>query len=315
MPRLVLREGPTWLVIASVYGGWLALTLTHGAMPVWVAVIAGAVLITWHASVQHEIIHGHPTRNVRINAVLGWPPLSLWIPYPLYRINHLRHHRDRHLTCPIEDPESFHVTAEAWHRMAPATRWLLTANQTLLGRLTLGPAIALSQFWRAEFRRIRNGDRTRMRLWAMHLAGVAAVLGWAVGVAGVPIWMYAAWVYGGVALLLLRSFAEHRALPAPDQRTAVVDHAPLLSLLFLNNNLHVAHHDRPGMAWFRLPSHCRAIAGADVAARGAGHYRGYWAVAMRYLVRPIAHPVHPAHRHGTAAATSPEVVAGRRRLA
>ena len=28
---------------------------------------------------------------------------------------------------------------------------------------------------------------------------------------------------------------------------------PLLSLLFLNNNLHPAHHAEPGLAWYRLP--------------------------------------------------------------
>ena len=41
---------------------------------------------------------------------------------------------------------------------------------------------------------------------------------------------------------------------------SVVKTNPLLSLLFLNNNLHFAHHKYPQLAWYRLPEVYRSEA-------------------------------------------------------
>jgi fatty acid desaturase len=100
-------------------------------------------------------------------------------------------------------------------------------------------------------------------------------------------------VYPGVALSLLRSFAEHRADPDPARRVAVVERAPLLGLLFLNNNLHAAHHAWPGAPWFRLSglyaAHRERLLGGLV-------YDGYADVVRRFLLRP-----HDQIEHRTAA--------------
>ena len=53
-------------------------------------------------------------------------------------------------------------------------------------------------------------------------------------------------LFPGAALTLVGSFAEHRADEIPAHRVAVVERAPVLGLLFLNNNLHALHHARPG---------------------------------------------------------------------
>src|SRR5437870_4407700 len=90
-------ELPTWGVAGGVYGGWLALTLFFHQLPTWAVVVLGAYLIAWHGSLQHETIHGHPTRSPRINHAVAWLPLSLWLPYRLYRDSHLQHHRDENL--------------------------------------------------------------------------------------------------------------------------------------------------------------------------------------------------------------------------
>ena len=60
-------------------------------------------------------------------------------------------------------------------------------------------------------------------------------------------------VYPGTSLTLLRSFAEHPAATEPGHRVAIVERAGPFSLVFLNNNLHAAHHRAPGIAWYRLP--------------------------------------------------------------
>jgi len=55
-------ELPTWLVIASIYGGWIAV-LTHAEqLGKPLSAVLFVVLLTWYMSLQHELVHGHPTR-------------------------------------------------------------------------------------------------------------------------------------------------------------------------------------------------------------------------------------------------------------
>ncbi len=285
-------EALTWAVIIAVYGGWGLLTWFHASIPVWALLPAGAMLIAWHGSLQHETIHGHPTRRRWLNTAIGWPPLGLWMPYAIYRESHLLHHNNRHLTEPGADPESFYITPEDWRRLGPVRRSLFRANQTLLGRLTIGPGIVIGSFLAGEARRLWWGDARHLAIWIRHAVAAMAVLLWVGVVCDLPIWLYlAGFCYPGLSLTLLRSFAEHRAAPDPSDRTAVVHAGPLFGLLFLNNNLHVAHHARPALAWYRLPAFNRQIDGDRQAARGAGLFAGYGALARRYLLRPVDDPV------------------------
>ena len=114
-------------------------------------------------------------------------------------------------------------------------------------------------------------------------------------VAGMPVWLYlACFAYPGLSLTLMRSFAEHRAPRDADQgASAVVTAGPVMSLLYLNNNLHVAHHARPAVPWYHLPAVNREIGGAGTAASGAGLFRSYGEILARYLLRRVDDPVHP----------------------
>ncbi len=292
-------EWQTWLIVLAVYGCWAPLTWFHAAIPLWVLLPVGALVVAWHGSLQHETIHGHPTRRRWLNSALAWPPLGLWMPYELYRTSHLAHHDNAILTDPIEDPESFYLTTAAWARLGPVRRALYHANQTLLGRLVIGPALVVAHFYADEARLVVLGAPGRRSIWLRHAFGVAAVLVWVTAVSGLPAWLYLVGIcYPGLSLTLLRSFVEHRQAADPEARTAVVHAGPLFGLLFLNNNLHVAHHARPGTAWYRLPAYNRQIGADSVAARGAGLYVGYRAVARRFLLRPHGHPVHLAEHAG-----------------
>lgn len=293
-------RGPEWPTIALavvIYGGWLALTWFWDAVPFLVLCAAGGWLVAWQGSLQHEVMHGHPTRSRRVNDAIGRPPLSLWLPYPIYRLTHLRHHRDEHLTDPIEDPESVYVTSEGWRRLGPLGRRLAGWNMTLAGRLLIGPFIMIGGFLLAEARAVAAGDARRRRVWARHAAEVAAVLVWVVAVAGMPLWAYlVAFVFTGAALTRLRSFAEHRYADRPEERTAIVENGGLLGLLYLNNNLHVLHHLKPATPWYRLPALYAADRAALTARNGGLVYRGYADIARRYLLRPHDAALHPRDR-------------------
>ncbi|MSP48743.1 MAG: fatty acid desaturase [Alphaproteobacteria bacterium] len=276
-------ELPTWAVAAAIYGGWWALTLGWTAVPTWVAIPAMALLLAWHGSLQHETIHGHPTRQSWINAAIGGVPLALWFPYELYRSSHLAHHRDEDLTIPNIDPESYYVPVDDWARAAGATRAVLVFNHTLLGRLTAGPAIALWRFYRSELRPLALSRHTSE--WRSHLVLSSIVAAW-IAWCGVPIWAYAIAVYLSISLTLVRSFGEHKASSDAAGRTAVVEAAWPMALLFLYNNLHARHHARPELPWYELAAFHRS----QPAWNGLA-YRGYGDIVGRFLLKPVDWPV------------------------
>ena len=128
-------EWPTWLLIGVIYSAWLTVVLLSPTWGLWVSAPLLVVLGAWHMSLQHELIHGHPTRWTRLNHALGMPPLSLWFPVGVYRTAHLLHHRDELLTLPGVDPESNYVSPEDWSRAGPLMRFFWVARKTALGRL------------------------------------------------------------------------------------------------------------------------------------------------------------------------------------
>lgn len=292
-------ELPTWALASAIYAGWLALTWWASALPWWVVGALGGWIVAWHGSLQHEVIHGHPTRSARINHLVGGLPLGLWLPLGLYRQEHFAHHRAEELTDPGSDPESNYVTAAAWQRQGAAGRALLWMRATLVGRMVLGPPALVWALWRGEIGRLLRGDTRHLRHWFVHLAAAAAVLAWVVIVCNIPLWSYLLLlVYPGTALTLVRSFAEHRPAFTQAERTAVVERAPILGLLFLFNNLHVVHHDEPGLPWYEIPGRYRRGRARYLARNGGYRYRGYASLVRKHALRPLDAPVHPRHRAG-----------------
>ncbi|MBH0236326.1 fatty acid desaturase [Methylobrevis albus] len=296
LPRIdrSTAEWPTMLLAVVIYGGWLLVTFYWQSLPLVLVVLLGGWLVAWQGSLQHEVMHGHPTRSRAVNDAIGWPPLSLWLPYRVYRLSHLRHHRDEYLTDPIEDPESAYVTPERWQRLGPVARAVLKFNMTLVGRLTVGPALMIGLFLADEAKLVIAGEPGRRQVWALHVVSVALVLAWLVLVCAMPLWIYlAGFVYFGGALTRLRSFAEHKAAERAEERTAIVENGGLLGLLYLNNNLHVLHHLRPAVAWYRLPSLYRAERDALVRHNGGLVYDGYGDILRRYFLNRHDEPPHP----------------------
>ncbi len=290
-------EWPTWLLTAVVYGGWLALTCWAGSLPWWAVVPAGAWVMAWQDSLRHEIIHNHPTRRLWVNTCLGFPPLGLWLPYIRYRELHLSHHRDQFLTDPIEDPESYYVTAAAWQRRGPIARAAARFLNTFAGRILLGPLVSVPRFLCDEGAALVAGVRGRRRVWLIHAIGVAAVLLWVELVCGLSFWRYVLFfIYPGLVLTAVRSFAEHRAAPDPDHRTAIVEDAGLFGLLFLYNNLHVVHHRDPALPWYAIRRHYRQNRAFFLRRNNGLVYRGYGDVLSRYLTREHHPPVIPQPR-------------------
>lgn len=295
-------EWPTVLLCLVIYGGWFALTFWHRSIPWPLLALGGGWIVAWHMSLQHELLHGHPTRIRAVNDALGFPPLTLWLPYRSYLILHLKHHRDEYLTDPLEDPETYYLTEERFGRLGAVARAFLRFSNTFFGRITFGALRSMVIFVWLHLAACLRGNRADRRIWVPHLLGVAVVLAWVMGVCHMSLWAYLlCFVVPGRILASVRSFAEHRAAPDQSERTAIVENAPIFGLLFLYNNLHVVHHDRPGMPWYRIPAFYKAHRDEVIRANGGLVYNGYADVAWRYLFTQHHRGPHP----GFAAARAP----------
>lgn len=290
-------EGYTWMVIVAVYGGIFALLSATSWLPLWLVCPVLAIFGGWHAHLQHELIHGHPTRSELVNDLLGAMPVSLLYPYSVFKRCHLAHHLSD-LTNPMDDPESCYVMPERWQTFGRVRRAILIANNTLLGRFAIGPALTVLAVINEEGSRLIRGEREAWIDWSVHGLLVVAFLMAVEAISGIPAWLYAGAVaYPAVGLMKVRSFLEHRPTEGDVEddaaRTAIVEANWFWSLLFLNNNLHVVHHDRAGEPWYRLPRIYREQREAILQRNGGYLFNGYSDVARRFMFTPKDRPEYP----------------------
>lgn len=287
-------EALTLAMIVAVHGLWLALLIAAGlGLPWWLTVPALVLLTVQFQSLQHEALHGHPTRSALLNEVLVSLPLGLFYPFRRYRTLHLRHHNDENLTDPFDDPESWYFAAEDFASQHSVVQALWRFNATLVGRLVVGPFLAVAGLIRRDGEAILRGDRGIARDWALHGLGLAGVLILLLLTGFSPLLYVFGVALPAMSILLIRSFAEHRASALKEHRTAIIPDRGPLALLFLNNNLHAVHHAHPSVAWYRLPR-LFAERRADFEASNGGYgYRSYVEVFAKHWRRPLDTVPHP----------------------
>lgn len=285
-------EWATLALFVGFYGVWLTVVLNHRSLPWPASVALFALLGGFYMSLQHEALHGHPTSWRAANTSLAFAPLSFWLPYLGYRSSHMVHHHTD-LTDPEIDPESFYVLPDDWLSAGVVKRSYILVTRTMAGRLTLGAVHSIVRYLWHEARAMRS-DANAAKRWLVHVLAAVALGWWLFAIVGVPVWEYLlGFVVLGQSFTLLRSFVEHCAV-AEGTRSAVVRAGPLMSMLYLNNNLHHTHHAAPSTPWYALPALHRDLGSDDIAAGGAGLYRrGYLEVAQRNFLRPFCQPDHP----------------------
>jgi len=287
---LAAVEWPTVVLIAVTYGAWWA--ALH--LPVAIAIFAVAAIAALHASLTHEVVHGHPTRWTWLNAALVFPVLPLAVPYLRFYDTHLAHHRDSRLTDPYEDPESNYLDPAQWRDLSNPLKMLHLFNNTLAGRMLIGPVLGQARFMAADFRAILAGDFRVLLGWAAHVPSVALVL-WLVSLSPMPLWAYFAAAYGAIALLRIRTFLEHQSHEKARGRTVIIEDRGPLAFLFLNNNLHVVHHMHPRVPWYGLPAVFRANRNRYLRHNEGYRFGSYAEVFRRYWRRakdPVPHPLY-----------------------
>jgi fatty acid desaturase len=286
-------EWPTVALIIACYAVLAGLVWLHASVPWWITLAIGSYAAAFHSSLQHEVLHGHPTRSRLLNEILVFPTPTFWMPFARYRDTHLAHHNDLHLTCPVQDPESYYMLPDDWAHLPGIKRQLYIFNHTLMGRMLIGPAVGIIRFWSAEAKDMFAGNVATIKAWGWFALSAALTVGFVIW-CGMPLWQYYLCIaYPGISLALIRSYCEHQAAEEVDHRTIIVEASPFWSLLFLNNNLHVAHHTRPSLAWYKLPAFYAAEKSHLIAKNNGYLMRGYGEIFRRFFLSPKEPVPHP----------------------
>jgi len=178
-------EWPTVVLVICVYSGFAFGTtwLYSFWPPLGITIII--LTMTLHSSLTHEILHGHPFRNQFLNALLVFPSLSFLIPYLRFSDLHLAHHFDENLTDPYDDPETNFIDPKKWCRLPNVLRYLFQFNNTLIGRMLIGPLLGQISFMVSDMVKIAKGEVRVALGWAIHIPAMFCVLYWVVYIANI----------------------------------------------------------------------------------------------------------------------------------
>ena len=292
-----MREGAEWRTLALLAGCyllWLAAVLAPLEIPEPLRIAVLVPLITLHSSLQHECMHGHPFRRQVLNDMLVWLPLGVLVPYSRFKTTHLRHHVNENIADPYDDPESWYLGKNEWRRKTALVRRLFLFNNTLAGRMLLGPAIGLFGFVSSELRRVGRGNWRLVGEWAAHGAAVSLLMLLVVRFGHVGLAGYLAAAYAGMGLLMVRTFLEHQAHERAGSRSVIIEDRGLFAFLFLNNNFHSVHHAYPSLAWYRLPEFFRENRDRFLKMNGGYRFDNYAAIFRRFGLRrkePVEYPL------------------------
>lgn len=287
-------EWPTFFVMIATYLilGLATTWLADVSLPL--AIFVTAIAIAQFSSLQHEVLHGHPFRSRILSEAAVFAGITIYIPYLRFKDTHLAHHHDPILTDPYDDPESNFVDPKVWVLMPKFGQIVLNANNTLLGRILLGPAVSVWSFVGSDMAAILGGNRHILKAWLLHCAGVLMVIGWLWATDGMPFWAYLIAAYFGFGLLKIRTFLEHRAHDLARARSVVIEDKGFFALLFLNNNFHSVHHSQPDLAWYKLPRIFAQNRDHYLARNDGYFYPSYRDVFRRYFFRAkdsVPHPI------------------------
>ncbi|NOR62410.1 MAG: fatty acid desaturase [Rhodobacteraceae bacterium] len=290
-------EWPTLGLLALCYAVIALLTAFGSTLPLWLSLPILALALALHSSLQHEVLHGHPFRNARLNEALIFIPVGLFLPYRRFRDTHIAHHNDSRLTDPYDDPETNYLDPEIWHSLGPVLRSILLFNNTLLGRILIGPMVGMVSFYKDDLAEMLKGNKQVIAPYLLHFVGLAPLVWWLATASTLPIWAYVLAAYTGLGLLKIRTYLEHRAHENIPARTVLIEDRGPLSILFLNNNFHIVHHEFPKLPWYLIPKLYEANKEAFRQKNEGYSYKNYREVFSKYFFHrkdDVPHPLYPA---------------------
>ena len=157
-------------------------------------------------------------------------------------------------------------------------------TKTVLGRFLLAAPLAIGRLARHEYRRLPQV----WPMWLAHSAVTVLMLGFIAHYSALSVWHYLLLVTApALSLASIRSYYEHRPHLQPEQRTVLNEASWPWAWLFLNNNLHLVHHDLPKLPWYLLPRVYRARREQWLARSGGFLVQGYGQLISRHGLKAI----------------------------
>ncbi len=289
-------EWPTLALIVSSYAIWILLATNGDALHPALWVLISALNVTLFMSITHEVLHGHPTRNALLNRLMILVPIGWSLPYERFRDTHLKHHSTGELTDPFDDPESWYFTSSGWSSLNSILKTGFVFNNTLFGRMLIGPMIGLGTFYVEEAKKMISVPNIRaylLSVWAVQLSLCFVMILFISVYSSIPAWQWVVSIYLGHSILLVRTYLEHQAAPNMSERTVIIETPCPIAFLFLFNNYHFIHHERPGIPWYSLPGEFSSNRETYLSRNGYYVYRSYLEIFRKFFFRakePVAHP-------------------------
>jgi fatty acid desaturase len=287
-------EWQTWLLIVVIYACWIGLVVYFDQIPIWLSTPLLIVVGAWYMSLQHELLHGHPTQKRWLNQLFGILPLAVWYPYIIYRDSHIQHHIDEDLTKPDIDSESNYLAPQQFARLNPIHQFFRLALRTSLGRFTLGPAWAIFSLLKATLQEFAQGNFKNLLTWMVHLILLVITLVAVQKYGQIPAWYYAGVIaYFTLGLAMMRSFYEHRPAVCAQDRIAINEAGLFWRLLYLNNNFHSIHHAYPALSWYAISKVYFQNKSNWLQVNNGFYISGYVLFLLKHFIKPVDHPEHP----------------------
>ncbi|MEH6405353.1 MAG: fatty acid desaturase [Sneathiella sp.] len=289
-----LRSISEWRTLALVISCYLLLSLlilNPFGLPLYLQAIFIIPLITLHSSLQHECIHRHPFASQALNDALIFLPVGILLPYFRFKASHIKHHHNSNITDPYEDPESGYWDSRVWERRSSLVQKLFEINNTLAGRMLIGPALSIIRFAAMD---LMKGNIKIIATWIFHTFASALILMAVFMWSNMPVWGYLLCCYAGYSLLTVRTFLEHQADESIRARTVIVEDKGIFGFLFLHNNLHVVHHAYPTVAWYELPKMFEKNRDRFLMMNKGYYFKNYAEIFKQYgfsKKEPVAYPL------------------------
>lgn len=294
---MILRDNTEWrtiVLIAACYSSWFIILFFLSSLQPIIAVAMLVPTLTLHSSLQHECIHGHPFRHRWLNDLVIGLPLGLMVPFIRFKDMHLEHHQNASICDPYDDPESWYVSQAFWHRLPGPLKRLFEINNTLVGRICLGPLLSVVRMVIDDAGSIARGNRRILKAWIFHAIVGGSVIALVLRYSPLPLWAYMIACYGGFSLLMVRTYLEHQAEESVRGRSVIIEDRGPFSFLFLNNNLHAVHHAYPAVAWHQLPALYRRHRNRFLAMNKGYRFDSYGEILRRFAFRrkePVVYPL------------------------
>src|SRR5262249_33713972 len=174
-----------------------------------------------------------------------------------------------------------------WDRLGPILQGILEFNNSVIGRLLIGPIISLVLFSSSELKTIAKGDLKHVPAWALHMVLIGALMYWVVSICGISFWEYLfCFAYPGMSLSLLRSYYEHKPAANQKEASAIVETSIPFQILFLNNSFHYVHHRLPNLPWYYIRGVYEKNRDEVLRENGDFVFKGYRDLFKKYALKP-----------------------------